>query len=61
MPASKQTYIMGERFWLVKENISKAEAGKLADKERRSGYKARVVRLGRKYLVWSTRRFGYLS
>ena len=62
MPASKQTYIMGERFWLVKEGLTRTGAVKIGRKEREEGYKARVVKIARgNYRVWSTRPFAYLT
>ncbi len=53
MPMSNQRYIMGERFWLLREMLTKAEARTVAEGERKHGYKARLEKINRgEYKVW---------
>ena len=56
MPVSSQRYILGERYWRLRESVTKARATELANKERKSGYKARLEKVIRgSYRVWTTR------
>jgi hypothetical protein len=56
MPASKQKYIMGERYYKGLSEVTKSIAMAWADKERKRGYKARLEKIKRgNYTVWSTR------
>ena len=58
MPASRQRYILGNRYWLLREEVNKAEASRLAKKERSNGNKARIEKIERgNYKVWTTRRW----
>ena len=53
MPASKQKYIMGERFFLLKSNLTKAEAQEIANKKRKSEHKVRAEKISRgNYNLW---------
>ena len=62
MPASKQIYIAGERFWLAVEGVNKKDAVKRALAFRHAGYNARVIMTTRgKYKVWTTKPFAYLD
>jgi len=53
MPASNLRYIMGERYHLLKEGVTKAEAMRSAQWQRRGGSKARIEKVSRgNYRVW---------
>lgn len=53
MPMSNQRHIMGERFWLLREMLTKAEAMTVAGGERKRGHKARLEKIARgEYKVW---------
>ena len=61
MPASKQKYIMGERYWRLRSGVTKARAIELGAKERKAGYKARAEKMARgNYVVWTTRKWANL-
>ena len=62
MPASNQRYILGEHFYLGKSELHKDAAVVWANTERRRGFKARIIKVGRgNYGVWTTRPFDYLG
>ena len=61
MPASGSKYILGERFWLLKSDINKAEATKIAVKERDKGFHVRLEKVVRgNYKVWTSRKWANL-
>jgi len=61
MPAGRQKYILGERFWRWRDKLNKAEACTAAYKEREAGYHVQLERVARgNYTVWTTRLGGNL-
>lgn len=53
MPASNIRYILGERYHLLKEGVTKAEAMRSAKYQRSGGMKARIEKVSRgNYRVW---------
>lgn len=57
---SNQRYILGERFWLLREMLTKSEATTVAQGERKRGHKARLEKINRgEYKVWVNHRTMY--